>query len=83
MLVYWLPTIIKGAVVLLVLIYVYFFTKKFTKSNKCIKCGSDDLVRIKRPVATRILLFFLNFQRYRCQKCWKEFYVFPSKNSEK
>jgi len=48
----------------------------------CSRCRSRDFERVKRPGIIR-LLSGSSLKRYRCTKCWKSFYLIPTKGSAK
>jgi hypothetical protein len=55
-----------------------------SQRRKCKKCNTGVLdTRVKRPLFIKVLFFWLNVKRYKCDYCNKSTYCFDKTTSHK
>ncbi len=69
-----LQEIIVVATILIIIVFVYLFFRKFTTKDICPKCKhGKDLERIRKQKIFRYIPF-TNMKRLKCHKCNKTHY---------
>lgn len=57
------------------LTFLWWLLKNVTLTHACPKCGSNDYVkRVNRGIISKYFLFFMFAKKFRCSKCWKEYF---------
>ena len=67
--------ILAGIALVIFIVYIIEYRKKFTPEYKCPHCQASDAERVSRNLITKMILLNKATKKFKCLKCWKVYYV--------